>query len=283
MYAGFWKRLAATLLDFLILLVPMLLLGIVVALVTGPKSTATAAADLSTLAVLWLYFAGMESSRAQATLGKIAFGIRVVDLNGERISFLRATARLLAKILSALSLFVGFLMAAVPRRKQALHDIVAGCLVVSSEASASELERTLPTRVPTAGGIVAIALAVVCIPLAAAGAAIAIPAYQDYTVKLKVNDAVSSVRGATASVAAYMLRHKRPPRSLEDARAVPHSPHLREAVITGEGAIVLTLAVDKLEGKRIVFVPTGQPPDRITWTCTSEEIAARYLPRQCRR
>ena len=283
MYAGFWKRLAAALLDFMILLVPLLVLTISMALITGPKSKATFAADLSTFAILWLYFAGMESSRKQATLGKIAFGIRVVDLNGERISFLRATARLVAKILSALSLMVGFLMAAVPRRKQALHDIVASTLVVNSEARRSELQRTLPVRVPSTGGIVAISLAVVCIPLAAAGAAIAIPAYQDYTVKVKVNEAVLSVRGATAGVAAYVARHKSPPRSLEDATAVPSSPHLREAVITGEGAIVLTLAVDRLEGKRIVFVPTRHAPDRITWACSSEEVAARYLPRQCRR
>src|SRR5688500_16329239 len=115
MYAGFWKRLAAALLDLIIVVVPMLAVGIVVALVTGPKSRATFAADLSALAVLWLYFAGMETSSKQATLGKIAFGIRVVDLDGKRISFLRATARLLAKSLSVLSLLVGFLMAALPR------------------------------------------------------------------------------------------------------------------------------------------------------------------------
>ena len=114
-------------------------------------------------------------------------------------------------------------------------------------------------------------------------AAIAIPAYQDYTVKAKVNEAVLSVRGATADVAAYMARHKTPPRSLEEARAVPASPHLSEAVITREGAIVLTLSVSRLEGKRIVFVPTRHAPDRITWACSSEEVAARYLPRQCRR
>lgn len=283
MYAGFWKRLAAALLDLMILLVPMLVLSIVVALVTGPKSRATLAADLSTLAVVWLYFAGMESSRKQATFGKAAFRIHVVDLDGKRISFLRATVRLLAKILSAASLCVGFLMAALPRRKQALHDVVAGCLVVNSEAPAVDLERSLPTRVPTAAGIVLIVLAVVCIPLAAVGAAIAIPAYQDYTVRLKVTDAVLSARNATAGVAAYMARYKAPPRSLEDVRAVPSSPHLREAAITGEGAIVLTLAVQKLEGKRIVFVPAGHGHDRITWTCTSEDVAPRYLPKQCRR
>ena len=283
MYAGFWKRLAAAMLDLMILLVPMLLVGIAVALVTGPKSRATFTADLSTLAVLWLYFAGMESSRKQATLGKLAFGIRVVDLSGERISFLRASGRLAAKILSATSLMVGFLIAGIMPRKQSLHDIIAGTLVVESDARRAELERTLPVRVPTAIGVVAITLAVVCIPLAGAGAAIAIPAYQDYTVRTKVNDAVASVRGVTAGVAAYMARYKRPPVSLEDARAVPHSPYLREAVITGEGAIVLTLAVQKLEGKRIVFVPTGSTSERITWTCMSEDVAPRYLPRQCRR
>src|SRR4051812_27129088 len=109
MYAGFWKRLAAAVLDLMILLVPMLVIGIAVALVTGPKSRATYAADLSTLAILWLYFAGMESSRRQGTLGKIAFGIRVADLNGERISFVRASVRLAAKVLSAAPLMAGFL------------------------------------------------------------------------------------------------------------------------------------------------------------------------------
>jgi uncharacterized RDD family membrane protein YckC/Tfp pilus assembly major pilin PilA len=283
MYAGFWKRFAAASLDLMILLVPMLVIGIIVALITGPKSTATAAADLSTLAVLWLYFAIMESSSRQATLGKIAFGIRVVDLDGNRISFLRASARFFAKLLSGLSLAVGFLMAAVTRRKQALHDIVASCLVVNADATAADVLRAGPAPARSARGIVAIVLAVVCLPLAAAGAAVAIPAYQDYTVRAKVNDAVQSGRGATTGVAAYMVRHKAPPRSLEDARAVPSSPYLREAVITREGAIVLTLAVARLEGKRITFVPTAQSPDKIVWTCMSEDIAQRLLPRQCRR
>lgn len=283
MYAGFWKRFAAAMLDLMILLVPMIVLGIVVALITGPKSRATAAADLSTFAVVWLYFAGMESSRRQATLGKIAFGIRVVDLSGDRVSFLRASGRFFAKIFSALSLLVGFLMTAVTKRKQALHDIVAGCLVVESDARRADLERTLPARAPSARVIATITLAVVFVPLAATGAAIAIPAYQDRTVRVKVRDAVQSGRGATAGVAAYMARHKAPPRSLEDARAVPSSPHLREAVITRDGSIVLTLAVNTLEGKRIIFVPTRHAPDKIVWTCVGEDIAQRYLPRQCRR
>jgi uncharacterized RDD family membrane protein YckC len=78
----------------------------------------------------WLYFALMESSSRQATLGKMLVGIFVTDLNGERISFGRATGRFFAKILSALTCYIGFLMAGCTERKQALHDMIAGTLVV---------------------------------------------------------------------------------------------------------------------------------------------------------
>jgi len=283
MYAGFWKRFAAAILDLTILIVPMVVIGIVVALITGPKSRATAAADLSTLVALWLYFAIMESSPKQATLGKLAFGIRVVDLYGNRVSFFRASARFFAKIFSTLSLAFGYLMAAFTRRKQALHDMVAGCLVVNRDLASSDLREDGFARPMTAGRAVALTLAVVCLPLAAAGTAIAIPLYQDYRVRAKLQDAVLSGRNATSGVAAYMLRHKTTPRSLEEAHATPHSPHLSAAAITREGTIVLTLNIRKLEGKRIAFVPTVPSPGKITWTCTSEDIANRYLPKQCRR
>jgi uncharacterized RDD family membrane protein YckC len=78
----------------------------------------------------WIYYAGMESSTAQGTLGKLAVGIIVTDLRGERVSFWRATGRHFAKIVSGLTLTIGFLMAGFTEKKQALHDLMAGCLVV---------------------------------------------------------------------------------------------------------------------------------------------------------
>jgi uncharacterized RDD family membrane protein YckC len=78
----------------------------------------------------WLYSALQESSDAMATVGKRAMGIRVVDLSGEKISFGRATGRYFGKIISTLILLIGFLMQPFTQRKQALHDILAGCLVV---------------------------------------------------------------------------------------------------------------------------------------------------------
>ena len=279
MYAGFWRRLAAAILDLIILVVPMFVLGIVVALVTGPKSQATAAADLSTIVALYLYCAIMESSPKQATLGKLAFGMRVVGLSGERISFFRASARFFAKIFSLLSLLVGYLLIVVTVRKQALHDIVASCLVVNREVDAADLRHAGLAQPMSARALVVLVVGVISIPFAAIGAAIAIPYYQDYRLRAQLLDAVRSGQGAAAGVSAYVLKHKALPSSLEEARSAPSSPHLREALIARDGTIVLTLAIPRVDGKRIAFAPSRQSGE-IVWTCTSD-IPARYLPRQC--
>ena len=79
----------------------------------------------------WLYYALLESSSRQATLGKMAIGIIVTDLDGGRISFGRANGRYLGKMVSAFILMIGFIMAGFTERKQGLHDIMAGCLVLN--------------------------------------------------------------------------------------------------------------------------------------------------------
>lgn len=77
----------------------------------------------------WLYEALMLSSSYQATLGKMLFGMKVTDLYGNRISFGRATGRHFAKWLSAIILWIGFIMVGFTERKQGLHDLLAGTLV----------------------------------------------------------------------------------------------------------------------------------------------------------
>jgi uncharacterized RDD family membrane protein YckC len=79
----------------------------------------------------WLYFALMESSARQATIGKIALGLYVTDLQGRRLSFGRATGRFFAKIITGfVPFFIGYIMAGFTARKQALHDMISGCLVL---------------------------------------------------------------------------------------------------------------------------------------------------------
>ncbi|MGH2683447.1 MAG: RDD family protein [Actinomycetota bacterium] len=124
-YAGFWRRFAAYLLDLIILSAVFAPLFLVF-----PREQQQTTLSPLTTAISWLYFALMESSARQATVGKMALGIVVTDLDGNRIGFGRATGRYFAKILSALILLIGFIMAAFTQRKQGLHDIIVGTLVV---------------------------------------------------------------------------------------------------------------------------------------------------------
>jgi uncharacterized RDD family membrane protein YckC len=73
----------------------------------------------------------MESSVRQATFGKSVMSLRVTDDGGQRISFGRATGRFFAKIVSGMvPLLIGYIMAAFTEKKQALHDLIAGTLVL---------------------------------------------------------------------------------------------------------------------------------------------------------
>jgi uncharacterized RDD family membrane protein YckC len=78
----------------------------------------------------WLYYSLLESSAWQATLGKKALGLEVTDLDGNRIGFGRATGRFFAKFISWIILLIGYIMAGFTEKKQALHDILAGTLVI---------------------------------------------------------------------------------------------------------------------------------------------------------
>lgn len=133
-YAGFWKRFLAYILDGIILYIFVSVIGFIIGITYGVAGgTAEGARVLSFLLSLilgWLYFGLMESSVRQATLGKQALGIIVTDLNGNRIFFGKATARYFGKFISGLILGIGYIMAGFTEKKQALHDMMAGCLVV---------------------------------------------------------------------------------------------------------------------------------------------------------
>jgi uncharacterized RDD family membrane protein YckC len=79
--------------------------------------------------VPWFYYAFLERSKDQATLGKIAVRIAVTDANGNRITFARASLRHFAKLLTVATIFIGFLIVPFTRRHQALHDMVSGCVM----------------------------------------------------------------------------------------------------------------------------------------------------------
>ena len=143
-YAGFWRRSAALAIDGILLGSIQAIVNIVMITSIGMAGEGNEEAALGIAAVvglltfvgMWLYFALMESSGKQATLGKMMVGIVVSDVGGNRISFARASGRYFGRFVSGIILMIGYLMAAFTERKQALHDIMAGCLVILKPSSA---------------------------------------------------------------------------------------------------------------------------------------------------
>jgi uncharacterized RDD family membrane protein YckC len=143
-YAGFWRRFVAMIIDglvfspfFLIFLATTGTFGVLGETNRDLEGAAAAMFGLGILALglaafagTWLYHTLMESSRHQATLGKMALGVIVTDLNGNRISFARANGRFFGKWVSGIIMNIGYLMAAFTEKKQALHDMLARCLVI---------------------------------------------------------------------------------------------------------------------------------------------------------
>ncbi len=150
-YAGFWLRFVAYVIDGMIVGGVFLIIFGFLAAVTGIGSTlrnirpGDDPGDVVALlgvtfifAILgialvgvWLYYALLESSSWQGTLGKKVLGLAVTDTEGRRISFGRASGRYFAKFVTNLiPLFIGYILAGFTERKQAIHDMIAGCLVL---------------------------------------------------------------------------------------------------------------------------------------------------------
>jgi uncharacterized RDD family membrane protein YckC len=147
-YGGFWIRVLAVMIDGILIncvLWPiMAILGSMGALGVGsmsrnPEDAAAAITLLAGMLLIlvpiifilsWLYEAFLTSSSWQGTIGKRILGLKVVDEAGRPIGFGRATGRHFAKILSSMLLGIGYIMAAFTDKKRALHDMIAGTVVM---------------------------------------------------------------------------------------------------------------------------------------------------------
>ena len=154
-YAGFWLRFVAYIIDQFvigiagfIIAVPIII-GIVafginlkginepadffshdgLLMVSGIVGMVVLAIIIS-IVMKWLYYALMESSKFGGTLGKMALSIKVVDMDGNGITFGRATGRYFSRFLTNMTLLIGYIIAGFTMKKQALHDLITDCLVV---------------------------------------------------------------------------------------------------------------------------------------------------------
>jgi uncharacterized RDD family membrane protein YckC len=141
-YAGLVERFSAFFIDNMILTFCGFLFFGVITIITGvmgndlndiQRMTSTRFKlffIINSFIIPWLYFTLMESSRKQATIGKMALGIIVTDYDGRRISWWKANIRFWSKIISSLTIYFGYIIVAFTERKQALHDMIAKTLVV---------------------------------------------------------------------------------------------------------------------------------------------------------
>jgi uncharacterized RDD family membrane protein YckC len=151
-YAGFWLRVLAYFIDTIVLgvfAVPILIGGAMLLGIGGmieglphnqdpfsngmPPAFALFLMLCVGLGLLgtWLYFAILESSEWQGTAGKKVLGLIVTDLAGQRVTFARASGRHFAKIVTSfIPLGIGYAMAGFTQKRQALHDMIASCLVL---------------------------------------------------------------------------------------------------------------------------------------------------------
>jgi len=150
-FAGFWLRFVAWIIDSILIVIGFGMIALIIFGVVGAgffegafENSDSADAFLPFAAFLiimigalslivgcWVYYAWMESSHNQGTLGKMALGLIVTDLQGRRVTFARATGRFFAKIITGLiPFYIGYIMAGFTEKKQALHDMIASCLVL---------------------------------------------------------------------------------------------------------------------------------------------------------
>ncbi len=151
LYAGFWLRFVAYIIDAIIIGIPfgaiILILLAATGILAGVQNIHKGESPGAIFALFgvgvifgviviafvggWLYYAWCESSEWQATLGKKALGLYVTDMEGRRITFGRASGRFFAKMITGLiPLGIGYMLAGFTAKKQALHDMIASCLVM---------------------------------------------------------------------------------------------------------------------------------------------------------
>jgi uncharacterized RDD family membrane protein YckC/Tfp pilus assembly major pilin PilA len=270
-YAGFWKRAVAYVIDYFI---AMFLVGVSIAVVAGTNhgKTSPLTSLLAWLAVS-LYYVLFESSSMQATPGKRAMDLKVTDLHGERIGFGRALGRMLGHILSFMTLSVGFAMAVFTDRRQTLHDKLAGTLVVSRVESPEDIDRAgIAPPAPMWQSIAAVLGLVLFGPMGIGIlAAIAIPAYQNYTIRAQIAEGLNIAQPYQTAIATAVAAGT-PLNRIDSSKldvSFPDTAKFVDSVRVIQGAIDIhygRAANKKIEGGHLVLMP-GVKGTEVQWFC----------------
>lgn len=278
-YAGFWLRVGASLIDQVIVIGALLvLLMAIVFSAQGPSIlTILSFFVLWLLSFIgpWLYSALFESSVMQATPGKKAVGIKVTDLEGNRIAFGRATGRHFAEWITGMTFFIGYVMVAFTQKRQSLHDMIAGTVVVAADAVPAAVAAAEPAKPMHPLAIVGIVL-LGLVPIAGLLAAIAIPAYQDFTARAQVTEGLVLANDLKSQVALLAETESRWPADAADAgvdtgiQIALDSARYVDSLAIAKGTITITYgreAESRLRRKRLSLRPYVSADGEVKWLC----------------
>src|SRR5688572_869210 len=265
-YANFWQRAGALVIDYLIVVVG---LGILAAILIPAIPTY---GGYLVLLMAGLYYVGFESSPLQGTPGKLAMSIKVTDLDGEQIGAGRALGRYVGKILSWMILGIGLFMAAFTGRRQGLHDIMAGTLVARRRFEAGQIAGAGPEAVSVGSAILVI---VVCVfggtYFIGVLAAISVPAYQDYTIRSQVAEGLNLAAAPKAAVAnAYLGGQPFSEITTESLGLEGITGRYVRSIEVGNGAIAITYGGDaniNISQRVLLIHAAVTRTNDVVWVC----------------
>ena len=279
-FASFWRRVGATLIDVVILIVGIILLSMLLGMLTFliPSPLVFILFALLWPAAIvagWLYAALFESGAMQATPGKKVVGLKVTDLKGNRISFGRATGRHFSEWITGMTFLVGYVMVAFTQKRQTLHDMIAETVVVASSAEPAQVASAPPAKPMSPWGIAGIFLLLFLL-VAGIIASAALPAYRDFTVRSQVMEGIVIAEDFKNEVTLFAEENGRWPADLaeaeleEEARdSVDGSRYLSDLDISN-GTITLTFgksADEPVQRKRLSLRPYVDDSGSVLWLC----------------
>lgn len=289
-YAGFRRRALAHVVDLVLISFAACVLTVFLgrALRVEPGHAVTILTPGVMLALQLTYFPLFESSAMRATLGKYLLRLRVSDASGEPIGVGRAFGRGFARIVSNLTLGIGYLMTGFTARKQALHDTIAGTLVISRNAPADVVQRTpfggpttfLDEDAPPAWVGYGIGLLVV----AALGGFVGFAWYLDRgdaAVRVQVAGIHEVAVETQRHIWAYRATHGAWPDLLADAEIPAHQEAgavgIEVTLVPRQGSFILEFpnADPPLSGARLTYTPPGEDDD---WRCVASGLTGAQLP-----
>lgn len=184
-------------------------------------------------------------------------------------------------------LFLGAVFLLPPMYANALYYRHCRKKIAEVRASSHDVQRQLGEltgKGGTSGVIVIFLLAFVFIAILGILAAIAIPAYQDYTTRARTTEGVAIGKSAADAVANYYHVHQLVPAKLSQAGYVPPaSQAIRSVEVDADsGTVSVIMAGSPIEGKALLLIPALDANNRIAWTCASKDIPDKFLPQHCR-